>query len=66
MITNVTRCASEFISRIAMATAVFSQKNILIGPKFKEETCNVLHLEHLYTVLKLRYFGKKIRSTRKF
>ena len=61
MIINVARCTSEFISRVAMAKAVFSRKNLLISKfdlNLKEEISSVLELEHFCTVLKLRYFGK--------
>jgi hypothetical protein len=50
MITNNARCTSEIKSRTAMAKAAFNREKTLFTSKsklkFKEETSEVLHLEH--------------------
>jgi hypothetical protein len=49
MMTNDARCTSEIRPRIGMAKAALNRKKTFqqqIGLKFKEETNEVLHLEH--------------------
>jgi hypothetical protein len=50
MISNDARCTYEIKSRIVMAKAGFTRKKTLFhqktGPKFKEETAEVLHFEY--------------------
>jgi hypothetical protein len=50
IITNDERCTCEIKSTIVMAKTAFSRKNTLfhqqIGPKLKEDTSNVLRLQH--------------------
>ena len=49
MITNGARCTREIKSRIAIAKATFNSKKTFhqqIGLKWKEETSEVLQLEH--------------------
>jgi hypothetical protein len=51
MMTNYAKCAREIKSRIAMAKAEFNKRKKYsfhqhIGLKFKEGTCEVLHVEH--------------------
>ena len=49
MITNYARCTREIKSRIAMARAAFNRKKTFhqySGLKFKEETSEMLHLDH--------------------
>jgi hypothetical protein len=52
MITNDARCTREIKSRIAVAKSVFNKKKTFfyqqIGRKFKEETSEMLHLEHRF------------------
>jgi hypothetical protein len=49
IITNDAKCTCEIDSRIAIAKATFNRRKTFhqqIGLKFKEETSEVLHLEH--------------------
>jgi hypothetical protein len=49
MKTNDARCTQEMKSRLTMAKTAFNRKKTnhqQIGLKFKEETSEVLHLEH--------------------
>jgi hypothetical protein len=50
MFTSHARCTLEIQSRIAMAKAAMNRKKTAfykqIGLKFKEETSEMLHLEH--------------------
>ena len=49
IITNDTRCTREMKSKTVMAKAAFDRKNAFhqqIGLKCKEETSEILHLEH--------------------
>jgi hypothetical protein len=46
MIKNYARCTCEIKSRIAMEKAACNREKILFTSKFKEETSEVLHLEH--------------------
>jgi hypothetical protein len=52
MKTNYVRCTHEIKPRTAIAQASYKKKKALFtsqtGLKFKEETSNVLHLEHSF------------------
>jgi hypothetical protein len=50
LITNYARCTREIKFRIAMAKAAFNKKTLYqqIGLKFKEESSEMLHLEHSF------------------
>jgi hypothetical protein len=51
LITNDERCTREIKCRIAMAKAAFNNKKTFHQQtelKFKEETYNVIHLEHSF------------------
>jgi hypothetical protein len=49
MTTNDARCTCEIKCRVAMTEAAFNKKKTVhwqIGLQFKEETSEVLHMEH--------------------
>jgi hypothetical protein len=67
MTTNGARCTREIKSRITMEKVPFDKKkrllnNKLIGHKFKEESSEMVNLDH-GMVLKLGHFGKQIKKT---
>jgi hypothetical protein len=49
-ITHDARCTNEIKSRISTAQAAARRRlfHLNIGPKFKEETSEMLHLEHAF------------------
>jgi len=53
-------------TRMTTTTNKQQQDSLLKQTVLKEETSAMLHLEHCFSVvLKLGYFGKQIRNTRK-
>jgi hypothetical protein len=59
---------SEIKSKLAMAKAALKNTSFhqQVELKFKEETDEMLHLEHSFCmVLKLGHYGKEMRSTLK-